>query len=180
MLDIDISPLLDSIGLGGVPPWLAWSIIILVLFFKPLIFNPLKNALHWKWSVDRKLDSHAERIGKVEKDINGMQRMIYGAFASKGPRTLSKLGKRIARDVDAGKLAASLASQLNERTRSMSAYLLQEFCFEYADNEFKPTVEIERKMQDCAYENGVILATVRDVIAVALRDTLLSRRETQS
>ena len=78
----------------------------------------------------------------------------------------------------AGSLGASLivnslALELRARAEGKQAYDIQELSFEFIRNKYRPSPEIDARIKQCAYENGLDRAEVLDVLAIELRDKLL-------
>ena len=72
--------------------------------------------------------------------------------------------------------ASQEAARFREYMPGKSAYDIQEFCFDYVRNEFKPDAEQQAAIKECALENGIDTQSVLDVLAVELRDALLGDR----
>ena len=56
----------------------------------------------------------------------------------------------------------------------MQPYDIQEFCRQYLRDEFNPDRDLELKIKATAFENGIDRHQVLDVLAVELRDKLLT------
>ena len=91
------------------------------------------------------------------------------------PRTLSDLGKKVSKKLDARNFVKSLAPGLEQRSRGLAEYDIQKLCFEYINNEFQPTPEMEARLKKCAYDNGIGLQDVLAVLVIELRDELLKK-----
>ena len=65
-----------------------------------------------------------------------------------------------------------LALGLRERADGKPSYDIQEMCFYFIRDEYKPVEDIEKKIKQCAYDNGISRADVMDVLAVKLRDEI--------
>ena len=62
---------------------------------------------------------------------------------------------------------------LGDRARGKRPDEIQELCFEYIYDEFRPSVELETAISVCFYDNGVNKEQVLGVPAVVLRDELI-------
>ena len=76
--------------------------------------------------------------------------------------------------ITSGLIVDNLISAVRGRKKDKSSYDIQELCFDYVKNEWKVPDETESLIRECAYENGTDRKQVLDVIAVELRDRLLS------
>jgi len=113
------------------------------------------------------------RVNRIELDIGEIKNALEISTASKSPRTLSNVGKKISSQLKAADLVEPIAAKLVKRTEKMSAYDVQQFCYDYFREEFKPSKDLISSMKDTAYKNGVSLGTVNVVFAIELRDALL-------
>ncbi len=95
--------------------------------------------------------------------------------ASNSPIRLTELGTQISEKLDAKAWATAEAEKLFGKTEGADALGIQEAAFEHAQN-FEPPEELLGKMRNSAFERGVDLDGVRDVLGVELRDVLLDRR----
>ena len=151
-----------------------------------LLITMLKIAINvgvWKAGVDggiKALNTKVDRLNtKVDRIIDTPN--IDGISKSKSARALSDLGCKISKEIDAKKLAHSLAPKLAERSKFMGEYDVQELCYEYVRYEYKPDPEIEEKMKSSAYHNnGISVHSVLAVLALELRDVLLKSRKGKS
>ena len=104
-----------------------------------------------------------------------------GYVRMSSPQTLTNKGKEVSREIGAKDIAQMLAPAMAKRAQDLSAYKVQELCIGYLLNEFNPGGEIERKIDDFAYRNGVLDSSVKVIVAIELRDILLKsskRKET--
>jgi hypothetical protein len=140
----------------------------------------------WKGKVDEAqsafkttLASFMEEIraeaGRVHARIDDIfGRLPRAEITSGSPLTLTDLGRRISDCLNAKALAGTLADSLRERVRGRKPYQIHEMCFDYVKNDFDPPVEVVDAIGECAYEHGVKREQVLNVLAVELRDQLLS------
>ena len=144
-----------------------------------LLITILKIAINvgvWKAGVDGGIKALNTKVDRIIDTLN-----IDGISKSKSARTLSDLGCKISKEIDAKKLAHSLAPKLAERSKFMGEYDVQELCYEYVRYEYKPDPEIEEKMKSSAYHNnGISVHSVLAVLALELRDVLLKSRKGMS
>ena len=56
-----------------------------------------------------------------------------------------------------------------------AAYEIQEFSFDYVENELTPSEDERKAMRRTAYEQGARMEQIRRVLAIELRDKLLER-----
>ncbi len=97
---------------------------------------------------------------------------------SDSPRRLSELGERVAEEIQINEWISGYAEALKEQIsgKDKNAYEIQEMCFAYAQENLLDdlTEKIPREaMQMSAYNNGIALKQVLDVVGVVLRDEVL-------
>lgn len=132
----------------------------------------------WKGAVDTDRKSFKAFMDEIRDKLDKIfSRLPPLPVTGSSPRRLTELGERISDCVNGKTLADRLAQELLEKVKDKSAYDTQEFCMEYMEDEFKPTSGQFTKFGDCAYENGVKLEQVKEVIAIELRDILLKLKE---
>ena len=111
----------------------------------------------------------------MRDDIKKMlQRRPSGTLASGGPLRPTDLGGRISESLNAPELAADLAAGLRSEAEGKHAYDIQELSFRFIRDEYRPPKEIEDRIRQCAYDNGLDRDEVLDVLAVEIRDKLLA------
>ena len=74
--------------------------------------------------------------------------------------------------------AIKTAQELVGETNDMDAFEIQDFSFKHA-KEFDPDEALLGKMRETAFESGIDLSGVRNVLGVVLRDELLQMNNLQ-
>ena len=119
-----------------------------------------------------------ELLREIRDDIRTLLDRVPAVVIARGsPLRLTELGKTVAKEIDAHAWTAALAGELADRAAAMpvSPYDVQEFCVSYMREEYEPTLEQGDRIKSCAYDNGLKREDVLDVLAIELRDTLLTR-----
>lgn len=125
-----------------------------------------------------------EEIRKGFKEIhkrldNILTRLPSLPTASEGPVHLTELGERISNYTGAKDWAAEMAQELIGQTEGKNPFEIQTISFDYA-KQFEPDDVLLTKMQESAFEAGIDLEGVRNVLGVELRDRLLQLNNLQS
>ena len=160
-------------------PWWIWLIASLT------VGGLLFRAGVWVGAVNTDRASFKAFTEAVRNDIRELQRDIKTllrwqdspTIASKSPLRLTKIGKKVSDTLNMPSMAETLVPILKSRVAGMSPYDIQEFCFDYIRDEHKPNAEDEKRIKDCAYDNGLDRDDVMDVLAIMLRDKLLEPQE---
>ena len=114
---------------------------------------------------------------EIRDDIKKIfDRLPPTLIVGSSPIKLTDLGKSISDEVGARKTAQQLSSKLIERAKDKNPYEIQDLCFNYIRDEYVPDIKLLKKLQVCAYENGVDIDKILDVLAVELRDVLLEKK----
>ena len=93
--------------------------------------------------------------------------------AESSPLQLTEFGRTISDDIDAKGIAQSLVASVMPNMHGKPAYDIQEFCFAHLNECELPEAQLN-KIKQCAFDNGIEQENVRRVIAVELRNLILS------
>ena len=121
-----------------------------------------------------------KNIGELHKRIDHIfTRLPPLPTAGESPIRLTELGERISNHTGAKDWAAEKAQELIGQTEGKNPFEIQTISFDYA-KQFEPDDVILTKMQESAFEAGIDLEGVRNVLGVELRDRLLQLNNLQS
>ena len=156
-------------------PW--WVVAGLAVTFIAAI---IKFA-RWTGRVDSRLNALDKAIAGLRKEIaeirEDIRKLLHGQSAktisSDSPLKLTELGQRISTSLDTPSIADGLARELRARAEGKQPYDIQELSFDFVRDEYRPSDEVDARIKQCAYENGLDRDAVLDVLAVQLRDRLL-------
>ena len=127
-----------------------------------------------------RMDGHMNRMEGYFETISGNTAQIFmriSVMGRRSPLRLNELGRSIADSLDSRNWVADIAGSLRDSMRDKSEYDIQEFCFEYFRHEFQPDEEQDGKLKDCAYQSGMPVSVVLDVLALEMRDILIAARQ---
>ena len=131
----------------------------------------------WIGKVNSDRKSFREFMQKMEKDIREIfERLPARAVIEDSPLRLSVLGDTITKELNARGWAAEVAKTLAPAITTKTQYHVQEICFWYVENEL--SVEMVRAVRKKAYEHGLSKDQVLSVLAIVLRDRLLTMPRT--
>ena len=153
-------------------------------------------AAIWKWAqwvkdVNTDRDSADTFHGKVNKFIDDFGNLLSemralvrvlapdkAPVSTGSPLRLTDLGEEMSASLEADKWASVASRELvSKAPLSGSEYDVQAFAFDYVrTNEFPGSKALEAKIKRCAYNNGLPVSQVLDVLGVELRDSLLALR----
>ena len=155
------------VGITGV-------IISIVVTFLLTAINFAYKYGKWKGEVNTDRNTFKEFMLEIRKDI----KEIFGRLpplltTSLSPIRLTELGGRISNNIDAEVWAKETAKDLIDKTKDMNSFEIQEESFKMAKN-YQPTGQILKKMQNTAFQEGVKLEGIKEVLGVVLRDRLLA------
>ena len=128
----------------------------------------------WVGSVNSDRKSFKNFMEEVRRDIKEiLERLPPKTVTGSSPLSLTELGKTISEHIDAQRIANELAGVLSEDLQDKSYYDIQERCTDFITNEFKPSPAQDKIIRESAYEHGVKIEQVKDVIAIELRDAVI-------
>ena len=130
----------------------------------------------WAGSMNAMKKTFTSFMQEVRTDIKKILGLlaIPETVGSQSPLRLTDTGSKISEEINAKAWANEAAGRLKDELGGSTPYLIQKFCFEYVTTtEFNPPQELMEKMQASAYNHGVSLHGVYNVLAVELRDKLL-------
>ena len=126
-----------------------------------------------------KVNEHRNTVHAFMVEIREDIKRILGRLPSAtvgghSPLQLTELGQSISEALDAPRWAEGSARMLAVRAKGKLPFDIQDFCMRYVHHEFHPSADLEAKIKSCAYENGIDSKQVLDVLAIELRDKLLT------
>lgn len=128
----------------------------------------------WQGEVDNDRNNFKEYMKEVRSDIKEiLSRLPAKPISSSSPIRLTELGERISKKIDAKSWAKNTAQEMIEETEGMDSLKIQEESFNKAKN-FEPNETLLQNMRDSAFQEGIDLEGVKDVLGVELRDQLLA------
>ena len=156
------------------PEWMSHPTTIIVGLVT--VIGAAFKIARWTGSVDAdrgRFDAFMEEVRADIKKI--LDRLPLPSTTMSGsPLRLTDLGRRISEELDAAALAEQLAPALRDQAEGKDPYSIQELCFEYVRGKYEPPEETELRIRLLAFDNGIDREQVINVIAIELRDRLLT------
>ena len=154
------------------PEWLSHPATIIILLVT--VIGAVIKFSRWTAAVDADRTAFKKFMEEIREKIDTiLDRLPPRATTAMSPLRLTSLGQEISKYLDAGTVADALAPGLQERTKGMDAYQIQELCLEFVRREFKPQEELDILIRTSAFEHGLKRDQILDVIAIELRERLL-------
>ena len=134
---------------------------------------------------DSNLSSDSQWKGRIEESINSVNTrvsslwqlfqifIIADTIRRGSPLTLTDLGEKVSKRISAPEHAQEVSVSLRDRARGKTSYEIQQMCLDYVLEEYKPSEEVTKAIQQCAYDLGTNIVAVRQVIAILARDKIL-------
>ena len=137
----------------------------------------------WVGTAETRLKDIRGTLTEIKADIrdirNDVASLLRNLLPDRTPLTndsplrVTALGEEIARQIGADNLVAEMARQVRPRVIGKSEYEVQEECFSYLRDQYRPRPDVENRILKSAYDHGLSRGQVIDVLAVMLRDELL-------
>ena len=125
-------------------------------------------------SVDQKLDAMRALLANVI--LNAIPKAKgSSATETNSPLTLSKLGRKISKDLDLEVIAHKLADDLKEQAIGLEDYQIHELSIDFAHNKFVPASEVDQSIRRYSYQECIFREIIMEVLALVLRDKLLEQ-----
>jgi len=131
----------------------------------------------WVGSVNTRLSSFEAFRDTVYGKLDSIIAVLGPSAVTPGsPLKLTELGRSISERLDAETWAYNTTRDLHDRVAEAGfseTFEFHEMAEAFVKKEFEPDAGFLRKMRDCAYEKGISLEQVQNVLIVVLRDALL-------
>lgn len=127
------------------------------------------------------VNEHKKTVGafmeEIRNDIKVLLRRVPPPTVVGGsPLRLTDLGEKVSANIGAVAWAKQTAEAIADQVVGKRPDEIEEFCFAYVYGDgFQPDNEFDTAIRVAAYENGIDRAGVLDVLAITLRDELLTR-----
>ena len=115
-------------------------------------------------------------LKEIRDDVKNIFRSLPSpAIEKSSPLRLTEFGEKLSNALDAKDWAKRTAPSVVSQVKRKHPYAVQDFAFDYVRVQFKPDDTQLEMLQTCAYENGTTMKTVLDVLAIELRNALLTQ-----
>ena len=130
--------------------------------------------------IQDKLSSNGERLSSVETKVDNFGTRLdrFEMFFDKvvtvsaSPKRLTKYGEELAIEINADEIVEPLVKKFKTQINGLTNYRIQKLSYDYFYNDYKPTLH----MEDIAFDEGIEMKAILDVLAIKLRDQLLMKR----
>lgn len=137
-------------------------------------------ALIWVGRMTEFKSATTKLLEEIREDVKKIfDRLPPATVASDSPLRLTNLGEKIGKELDAREWAAEQIEKRGLTGEGKLPYEVQEMCRDYVHDKFDPAPELESKLKQVAYENGIDSEQVLDVLMVVLRDVILAMQESR-
>ena len=154
---------------------ITWIVILGLILWKVSGWKATIDT--WKTTVDARF---SELSGKIDNLYNIIaSRFEHDVQQTSSPVTLTDYGQKLSERIAAGRIVDEYAEELNEKTKGMNAYQIQEKCFSFCETDLlKRLQETDKQYFDeiskVAFDDGIKLEKITRVIGIELRDRVLS------
>ena len=162
-------------------PWITPAAVIVILALITLVFKI--GSWHGDVNSDRStfkkfMEKIKEDLRIIKKDLKGLLKYRSDpAVTNDSPLRLTELERSISNNLNASEWASRVAESNKNSVGGMDAYAIQEFSFDYADDEQHYTEDEIQAIRENAYANGLTDSQVRRIMGIELRDILLHRHQ---
>lgn len=169
--------ILEATAAVPLPPLpMGWVVVILAALSAAVAMGKWMGSVG-EFTKDAKgtFDTIKDKLEEVSTNLTILVDRSRTQTLDRGSRLrLTELGQRVAKEVDAESMMAQIAVDIAGRAFDKEPYDVQNLCFEYVRNEYKPSKADDDLLKECAFENGIDIQQVLDVLALVLRDMILA------
>ncbi|MDE0098002.1 MAG: hypothetical protein OXN16_15065 [Gammaproteobacteria bacterium] len=127
----------------------------------------------WIGKVNADRSSFREFMKEIRDKIDEIRALLTDNPITRGsPLRLNDIGEKISQQTSASEWARDQIVALHEKTAGLDALQIQEFAFSYA-RDFDYPEEMLSKLRTTAFDTGMSLDKVKQVLGLELRDVLL-------
>ena len=165
--------------------WIAPAItaVVAIILMHLTFSRSSKDAGKWEGSVNAKIESFEkfakdirEELKEIRDDVKKIfERLPAKATASLSPVRLTDLGKKVSKEIKASNWVEKVIHLAIPQVKGKDHYDIQEFCFEYVEQESVLTEKMNERVKFSAYDNGIEKRQVLRVLAIELRDALFEQ-----
>ena len=159
------------------PVWGQWLTLMVACITVATVFLRVGS---WVERTNTDISNLQKVFDEIQQVLTMIaERLPPKATSSQSPRQLTTLGTRIAIDLDASDWADKTYEQFMNEARQMNPYQIQEFCqsFVFDNEKFKPDAKLQEELESCAFNSGLNVNQVLEVLAIVLRNKLLDELE---
>ena len=156
----------------------VWTLVVLA------IVAGAGRFWYWRGQVDNDRDAFKKfmtdigrKIDKIQENVHELLGVVRSVSKPGSPLKLTELGNKVAECLESRGIFQDIEPLLSDRIHGKQPYEIHDICFEYISGELNPSPEMDAVIRLCAYENGVKREDVLEVMAIELRDRLLSKQE---
>ena len=158
----------------------AW-IVVAILGLTITVGGAIIKFSRWTAVVDADRNQFREFIREIRDDIKEIFKRLPGEPVEKvtSPISLTDYGKELSQFINASKIADIQITKVKKAVENFNAYQIQEYCFSFSKddlvNELKANhADLYNKIHEVAFEQGIDVEKLTRVIALELRDKILS------
>ena len=146
--------------------------LVTVIFFRTL--DRVSANAKWAGQVDADRENFKDFIKEVRGKLDSLFRLVSrGTVDAGSPTRLTDLGREVSDEIGAGEWAKNQAALFARQLQGKQPYESQDFSFDYVFNRHEPEEEELARWKESAYQHGLDISQVKNVLMVELRDALL-------
>ncbi len=156
------------------PLWFVFAFTVLAA-----MLTGVWKVARWSQEVDSDRESFKEFMSHVRSQIDQILERLRGVTPvaeRASPFRLNELGQKVSDSANAKDWASRHLEEAKQTVEGRPPFEVQKFCFEFA-SEQNLTGEEKQIIQQVAFDNGLNLSHMMDVLGIELRDMLLSPKQ---
>ncbi len=128
----------------------------------------------WVGWVNSDRDNFKDFMKRVDRKLDSIFRALPSKAVDSGsPTQLTKLGREVSGEIQAGEWSKKQAVLLAKELQGKQPYEIQDYSFDYVFNRHEAAEEELALWKESAYQHGLDVSQVKNVLMVELRDALI-------
>lgn len=157
-----------------------WSNPLVYIVPGLAILGWILRAERWMGKKDESIRFLEEAIKELKFDIKVLFRNDSGdssvsVVERNSPLRLTEVGYSISEALDVKAWAMQTAQDIVPKLKWSHPYDIQVFCMDYVDHPSNFDTDFMDRLKFYAYEEGLSVSQIRDVLAIELRDAILKK-----
>ena len=160
---------------------LEWIVVTAIVGLAITLFGAIIKFSRWTAVVDADRNQFREFMREIRDDIKEIFKRLPGEPVEKvtSPISLTDYGDKLSQLINASEIADIQITKVTKAVENFNAYQIQEYCFSFSKgdllNELKENhADLYDKIHEVAFEEGIEVEKLTRVIALELRDKILS------
>ena len=150
-----------------------------IAVFTLVVNNRAEDRGVWKGEVNRDREAFHNFMDEIREKLEQIFERLppRRLLDSESPLKLTEFGQEVSNQVKGKAWASEQAQKISDDLSDAGEYEIQERCLSHVWLQYENDDELKNIYRQCAYDNGVKVDQIVEVVSVELRDAVLSSRD---